>query len=208
MQPRLKSSKKWTNLPPDVATQIQNVFEKNFQKELGKARLVVEGRLYPQEILLRVGYAEPGRLVQNNFEISMDYVPEDENAALNTIHLCVDVAASLLTEHFDAEAQEEGALEIPAIWTKFPFEETEVWIQYTTENSTLEKQANEILGEWDDSLVHLEEDEEDEFDDSETGSDTETELDADDDSDSDAESDPEDGDSGPKGTGNPSGTPH
>lgn len=203
MQPRLKSSKKWTNLPPDVATQIQDVFEKNFQKELGKARLIVEGRLYPQEILLRVGYAEPGRLVQNNFEISMDYVPEDENAALNTIHLCVDVAASLLTEHFDAE--EEGQLEIPAIWTKFPFEETEVWIQYTTENSTLEKQANEILGEWDDSLVHLEEDdEEDQFDDSESEADVLTDVDAEDDSDT----DPEDDDSGSEGTGNRSGTLH
>ncbi len=205
MQPRLKSSKKWTNLPPDVATQIQDVFEKNFQKELGKARLIVEGRLYPQEILLRVGYAEPGRLVQNNFEISMDYVPEDESAALNTIHLCVDVAASLLTEHFDAE--EEGQLEIPAIWTKFPFEETEVWIQYTTENSTLEKQANEILGEWDDSLVHLEEDdEENEFDDSETEADVPPDADADTDDDSDT--DPEDDDSGSEGAGNPSGTLH
>ncbi len=205
MQPRLKSSKKWTNLPPDVATQIQDVFEKNFQKELGKARLIVEGRLYPQEILLRVGYAEPGRLVQNNFEISMDYVPEDENAALNTIHLCVDVAASLLTEHFDAE--EESQLEIPAIWTKFPFEETEVWIQYTTENSTLEKQANEILGEWDDSLVHLEEDdEENEFDDSESAADVALVADADTDDDSDT--DPDDDDSGSEGTGNPSGTLH
>ncbi len=207
MQPRLKSSKKWTHLPPDVATQIQDVFEKNFQKELGTARLIVEGRLYPQEILLRVGYAEPGRLVQNNFEISMDYIPENENAALNTIHLCVDVAASLLTEHFDAE--EDGELEIPAVWTKFPFEDTEVWIQYTTENSTLEKQANEILGEWDDSLVHLEEDEEDEFDDSQTEADLSEDSGVDeiDDAD-DSEIDPDDDDSGPEGTGNPSGTLH
>lgn len=175
MQPRLKSSTKWTKLPQDVATQIQNVFEQNFQKELGKARFIVEGRFYQNEILLRVGYAEPGRLVQNNFEISMDYDAQAENGALNILHLCVDVAASLLTEHFESD----GELEIPTIWTEFPFEDHKVWLQYTTENSTLEKQANEILGEWDDALIHEEEDEET-FDDSET--------------------DPDD-DSGPKGSG-------
>ena len=174
MQPRLKSSKKWTNLPQDVATQIQIVFEKNFQKELGGARLIVEGRLYPQEILLRVGYAEPGRLVQNNFEVSMDYVPEDENAALKTIHLCVDVAASLLTEHFESD----GELEIPTIWTEFPFEDYKVWLQFSTENTTLEKQANELLGELDDSLVHLEEDEEDDFDDADSDEDPEPDDDS------------------------------
>lgn len=161
MQPRLKSSTKWTSLPPDVASQIKLVFEQNFQKELGKARVIVEGRLYPQEILLRVGYAEPGRLSQNNFEISMDYLPDDENAALTTIHICVDVAASLLTEHFESDE----SLEMPTLWTEFPFEDHKVWLQFTTENTELEKKANELLGEWDDSLVQ-ELDDEDPDDDS------------------------------------------
>lgn len=161
MQPRLKSSTKWTNLPQDVASQIQNVFEQNFQKELGNARVIVEGRLYPQEIVLRVGYIEPGRLTQNNFEISMDYNPESENSALDTIHILVDVAASLLTEHFE---DNEGELEIPNIWTEFPFEEHKVWLQHSTENTSLEKQANELLGEWDDSLVQEISDEEAEED--------------------------------------------
>jgi hypothetical protein len=186
MQPRLKSSTKWTNLPLDVATQIKTVFEQNFQKELGKARVIVEGRLYPQEILLRVGHVEPGRLVQNNFEISMDYEAQSESSALNTIHLLVDVAASLLTEHFESE----GELEIPNIWTEFPFDDHKVWLQHTTENSSLEKQANELLGEWDDSLVQESEDDEaedSEFDDAE--------------SDVDDDSDPEDNDSDPMGSG-------
>ena len=189
MQPRLKSSTKWTNLPQDVAVQIQNVFEQNFQKELGKARVIVEGRLYPQEIVLRVGYVEPGRLMQNNFEISMDYDPESENSALDTIHILVDVAASLLTEHFE---DEEGELELPAIWTEFPFEDHKVWLQHTTENSTLEKQANELLGEWDDSLVkeadeesdegmdeEISEEEDEEFDDAESDADEEVDEDED-----------------------------
>lgn len=149
MHPRLKSSTKWTNLPQDVTSQIQKVFEQNFQKELGQSKIIVEGRLYPHEILLRVGYLEKGRLTQNNFEVSVDYHSENENSALENIHLCVDVAASLLTEHFEAE----GDLEIPTSWTEFPFEDKKVWLQFSTENTSLEKQANELLGEWDDSLV-------------------------------------------------------
>ncbi len=183
MQPRLQSSTKWTNLPPDVASQIKTVFEQNFQKELGNSQFIVEGRLYPQEILLRVGLAEPGRLQQNNFEISMDYQADDENAALSTIHICVDVAASLLTEHFESE----GTLEIPQIWTEFPFEDHKVWLQYSTENTILEKQANEFLGEWDDSLVQDEPDDA-AFDDSEilddSNDDTETSSEDDPDDDS------------------------
>lgn len=169
MQPRLKSSTKWTHLPQDVTLQIQNVFEQNFQKELGKARVLVEGRIYPQEILLRVGYLEPGRLIQNNFEVSVDYEPRNESSALQTIHLCVDVAASLLTEHFESE----GELELPNTWTAFPFENHQVWLQYTTENTSLEKQANELLGEWEDSLVHEHQTDEDsdEFDDSSSSDD-------------------------------------
>ncbi len=153
MQPRLKSSTKWTHLPTDVTSQIQSVFEQNFQKELKNSKVIVEGRLYPQEIVLRVGYLEAGRLTQHNFEVSVDYQSESENAALEKIHLCVDVAASLLTEHFEAG----GDLEIPGQWTEFPFEDQKVWLQSSTENSDLEKQANELLGDWDDSLVHEEE---------------------------------------------------
>jgi hypothetical protein len=165
MQPRLKSSTKSTTLPKEVTNQIKAVFEQNFQKELKGSQIIVEGRLYPQEILLRVGYLEKGRLTQNNFEISVDYKSEDENSALNTIHLCVDVAASLMTEFFEAE----GDLEIPASWTEFPFENHKVWLQFSTENTDLEKKANELLGEWDDSLVQDEESESDSDDDEGSG---------------------------------------
>lgn len=173
MQPRLKSSTKWTALPSEVATQIKNVFEENFQKELGQSRVIVEGRLYPQEILLRVGYAEPGRLSQNNFEISMDYQPENENAALSTIHVCVDVAASLLAEHFESASEIDSEIEFPRVWTEFPFDDFKVWLQFSSENSELEKKANEILGDWDDSMVQDEvaDDEADDNDDSGTNDD-------------------------------------
>jgi hypothetical protein len=157
MKPRLKSSTKWTNLPSEVSKQIQIVFEQNFQKELGKAQVIVEGRLYSEEILLRVGYLEEGRLKQNNFEVSLNYDPQSENSALSTIHTGVDVLASLMTEHFEEEG---GELEIPQIWTEFPFEDLTVWLRFTTENSNLEKKANELLGEWDDSMVKDSNDEE------------------------------------------------
>ncbi len=149
MQPRLKSSKKWTSLPQEVTEQIQEVFKQNFQKDLGKAQVVVEGRLYLEEIVLRVGYLEPGHLAQNNFEVSIDYSPESENAALETLHLCVDVAASLMMEYFENDRE----LDLPEKWAEFPFDNHKVWLQFSTVNSDLEKQANELLGEETDALL-------------------------------------------------------
>lgn len=149
MEPRLKSSVKWTQLPPDITAQIRDLFKQNFQKELANAEIVVDGRIYKQEILLRVGYLEKGRLVQNNFEISMEYKLTQQDSALNTLYICVDAAAALMADHFESD----GTLELPYSWAEYPFEGKKVWLQFSTTNTQLEKQANELLGEWNEGLV-------------------------------------------------------
>lgn len=155
MQPRLKSSTKWTKLPQDVTDQIRELFKQNFQKELQNAEVVVEGRIYKQEILLRVGYLEKGRLTQHNFEISMDYKLTKADSALSTLHVCIDAAGSLMAEFFESE----GEAELPLAWSEYPFEGKKVWLQYSTTNTALEKQANALLGEDEDALVQGEVDE-------------------------------------------------
>lgn len=154
MKPRLKSSKKWTPIPQDVVLQIQELFKENFQKELQNSKIIAEGRIYSEEILLRVGYLENGRLAQYNFEVSMPYKLTQEDSALTSLSLCVDAVGSLMAEHFeDPETQE-----LPYSWTESEFEGKKIWIQHSTENSELAKKANQLLGDEEDQLVYEDED--------------------------------------------------
>ena len=185
MQARLKSSTKWTQLPEDVTRQIHDLFQQNFQKELGKSQVLVEGRIYKEEILLRVGFLEPGRLAQMNFEVSMDYKLTAEDSAINTLGTCVDAVGSLMAEYFESQ----GEIELPLSWAEYPFEGKKVWLQHSTTNTSLEKQAQQLLGEDPEALVQ--------------GEDEQALIDNEDlvdEEDSDTEDDDDDGDGdGPRG---------
>ena len=99
MNPRLKNSKKWTSFPKEYLNQIEQAFRENFAKQLGNSKVIVEGRIYTDEVLLRVGILEKGRLKQSNIEASMEYSREKANA-VEKIHHCIDAAASMLAEYF------------------------------------------------------------------------------------------------------------
>ncbi|MDG0816545.1 hypothetical protein [Bdellovibrio svalbardensis] len=156
MNPRLKSSKKWTNFPKEYSDQIEAVFKENFAQFLDDAELVIEGRIYSEEIALRVGYHQSGRLAQANFEVSMNY-SQNEQDVLTRIHNCVDAAASMMLEYFD----NEGIVDFPYTWTEFPFQGKKLYLKYSTENSSLEAEANKLLGITEDSMVLEDEDSED-----------------------------------------------
>ena len=153
MTPRLKSSKKWTAFPKEYSNQIQTVFNENFAQYIDEGELLIEGRIYQEEIMLRVGYLEKGRLVQANFEVSINYSQEDHDA-VKRIHNCVDAAASMMMEYLE----NEGEVDFPYTWKEFPFQGKKLFLQFNTENSSLEDQANKLLGITDDSLFHDEED--------------------------------------------------
>jgi hypothetical protein len=141
MKPRLTSSKKWTPLPKDFLTQIEQVFSDAFAAQLVTGKLIVEGCIFPAEIVLRVGFLEKGRLKQDNFEISVDYSKEKQDA-VDRIHNCIDAAASMMNEFFESA----GDVDFPLHWKNFDFNGNIVWAQYTTENTTLEEEANALLG--------------------------------------------------------------
>ncbi|MEK2645581.1 hypothetical protein [Bdellovibrio sp. BCCA] len=156
MNPRLKSSKKWTAFPKEYSDQIQAVFKENFAQYLEEGELIIEGRIYTEEIMLRVGYLEKGRLAQANFEVSMNYSQDDADA-VKRIHNCVDAAASMMMEYFE----NDGEVDFPYTWKEYPFQGKKLYLQFSTENSSLEAQANKLLGVDDESLYH-DEDESDE----------------------------------------------
>lgn len=156
MEPRLKTSKKWTSFPKEYLQQIEAVFHENFAQFLPEGKLIIEGRIYPEEILFRAGYLEAGRLTQANFEFSAHYTAEDGHA-LRQIHLCVDAAGSLLLEYLTEEKKDE----YPLLWKEITFTDELVYFKFSTENSDLENEANKLLGLDPDVMVAEENDSED-----------------------------------------------
>jgi hypothetical protein len=70
--PRLSSSTKWTEVPEEFLAKVRKVFTDQFKAQATLGEFIVDGQIYPEEVLLRVGYVENGRLKQVNFEASMD----------------------------------------------------------------------------------------------------------------------------------------
>src|SRR6185312_3994816 len=155
MNPRLKTSKKWTGLPKEYVSQIQEVFQDSFAAQLKNAKLVIEGRIYPEEVLLRVGILEKGRLAQANFEVSVSYGTGKQDA-VERIHDSIDAAASMMAEYFE----KDGEVDFPYVWKEYEFNGRKLHLQFNTENSDLEAQANALLGADADELIQedLEED--------------------------------------------------
>lgn len=158
MKPRLKSSKKWTAFPTEYADQIKAVFVENFSEKLIETNLKVEGRIFPEEITLRIALQFKKQLAGANFEVSTNYNPLEENDAVEKIHLCVDAAAAMMTEYYDNPDETD----FPRTWKEVLFGKAKLYVQFSTENTDLEAEANRLLGLSEDSM--LQEDDENDMD--------------------------------------------
>ena len=141
MNPRKKESKKWTAIPAELAKQIKTVFEESFSANLTGKTLKVEGRIYPTEILMRIGINSKGELRFQNFEVSVDHSAEKQDT-IQKITIAVDAIASLMVDYFEKEEEHE----MPFVWQEYPFEGLQLWLQYSSTNSELEAAANKLLG--------------------------------------------------------------
>ena len=157
MIPRLKTSKKWTHFPKEYIAQIEEAFRQTFVDSLKNAQIVIEGRIYAEEILLRVGFLEQGRLVQSNFEVSMGYNPLGSESIINSVHASIDAAASMMQEYIETT----GEIDFPYSWKEHEFDNKKLFIQYSTTNTSLEAQADALLGSSieDEDQLMLEQDE-------------------------------------------------
>lgn len=153
MNPRKKESKKWSTLPPELAAQIKKVFDESFKSHLVGKTLKVEGRIYPSEVLMRVGINNKGELRYNNFEVSLDHSPEKQNT-VQQIHVAVDAIASLMADYFENEEEHE----MPLVWAEYPFDNQKIWLQYSSVNPDLEAEANKLLGLDEEALLNEEDD--------------------------------------------------
>lgn len=145
MTPRHPTSKNWTALPQEFREKAALVFGQNFKEESKTGEFFIEGRIYPSEILMRAGYIEPGRLKQTNFEVSMDHSPSEK--AMDKLFLGIDVLGSVFETHFEHLREEEiDDVEYPLSWEEFDFDDSKVYLRFSTANTRLEDEANRLLG--------------------------------------------------------------
>lgn len=145
MTPRLTTSKQWSNIPQEFREKAGLVFKQNFVNEVKAGDFRIDGRIYKNEIVLRGSYIEKGRLKQTNFEVSMDHSPDQK--AMDKLFLGIDVLGSVFETHFDhLMEEEEDDIEYPLFWEEHEFDDTKVFLRYSTENTDLEEAANRILG--------------------------------------------------------------
>lgn len=148
MEPRLESSKKWTSLPEELLEQVKSVLVETFDKEAKKGEFVVSGRIYPEELIVRIGYIEDGCITQANGEVSITYDPKKDNIH-KLIGTAVDCAGGLIEIYFENPEED-----FPREWQEHTFDKQQLFLKFTTVNEELEKKADEILGQIDlDALV-------------------------------------------------------
>jgi len=151
MSPRRPESKNWTGLPEEFRTRAKSVFEQNFKDEAEKGVFMIDGRIYPREILLRVGFRPHGRLKQTNFEVSMDHSPDQR--AMEKLFIGIDALGAVFETHFEHENEgETDEVDYPLMWQEFDFEETPLHLRFSTTNTDLEAEADRLLGLSDESL--------------------------------------------------------
>lgn len=152
MEPRLKTSTQWTPFPEELLQQIIEVTEDHFSDyEIGDRQFIAEGRIYPTEIVLRIGLmAAKGELRQDNFEASLEYSVEKDKP-VEQIHILVDFLAETWAEFLEDAPDREV---LPLLWTEQFFEKKPIYIRYTSENSDLEKMANSLLAKDEKKLVY------------------------------------------------------
>ena len=163
LTPRLANSKQWTELPPDLAASVKKVFEDQFVHEASQGEFFVEGRIYSEEFVIRLGYLQRGRLAQINFEASMDLFKSsgetvnaqstpEESKTMARFYTSVDALGSLMEEYFDLAEGED--VDVPLRWKAYDFEGEIVFLQRSTVNTRLEDEADRILGIAEKRLVH------------------------------------------------------
>lgn len=140
MEPRLESSTKSTPLPADAVKPVIEAIKSNFKAQLKGRDVVVEGHIYLEEITVRIGLIEKGSIKPTNFDASINHSPKKKDA-MNKLYLALDALGSMVQQYFDAD----GDIELPKEWHEFQLEGDSVFLKTSSDNSSLEDQANKIL---------------------------------------------------------------
>ena len=144
ISPRKPTSieKKSSPIPKDLTSLISESFQESFEKELRNREVLVTGKIYSEEIVVRVGLHEPGHIRQMNFEASIDF-QHGRTDSVGQIHACVDAISTMLAEYLTSIEE----IVFPLTWAPYKFENQEIFLMTSTENFDLEAQADALLAQ-------------------------------------------------------------
>lgn len=153
MNPKLSTSIQWTHLPSEFLEQVHASLLKLWPAIPENLSLIVEGWVFPEELVVRIGFLEKGRLTQANFEISKEISKKQK--IMDQVEICFDAAFTSANEYLTA-GESANPHVYPRIWKELTHKGNPLWFQFSTENSELEKQANQLLGA-ENSLMNFDE---------------------------------------------------
>ena len=79
MKPRNTNSKKWTPFPKDFLVEIKKALGANFPDQATNGEFIADGRIFSNEVLVRLGHLPKGLISQANAELSITYDAKKEN---------------------------------------------------------------------------------------------------------------------------------
>ena len=133
-------------MPRDYVNQVRDLVQKAYAAQMENGEVIVEGRIYPEEMLLRIGFLEHGRLRQANFEASIEYNPES-GRAMDALSICVDALGTMMDVYFANQSEESESVQFPIHWKAFNITSGNVFLRFSTVNTKLEAMADELLGQ-------------------------------------------------------------
>lgn len=140
MDPRRNTSIKWVPLPQEYCSLTRDVFDNHFKDKIEEAELIVEGRIYREELIVRLGFLRKNTIRQINFEASVDFNAEKDNA-FELLNFLMDPLASMLEDFLSTKD-----VDFPPLWQSFKYKNKEIFLQYSAINSKLESEADRLLG--------------------------------------------------------------
>lgn len=149
---RKRQTKRPTALPKEFLKTVSDLFHKQFKSKLGGSTFLVNGNLYPEELVLCVSLSHPKTLQSASMHISNSLaknVAENPEKVTEQLKSMVDVAASWFSQCFSAGSGLESVLEemkdAVTTWQEFEWEEQQLFVLLNRTNYTLERAADDFL---------------------------------------------------------------
>lgn len=156
VEPRKSSSTKWSVFPKELCDIIESVIRQEVSDISDDTKVIVEGRIYAEEILLRIGYLPQEGLRQHNFESAIDY-QATKVRTIDKVQVLLEGSLSMMQDFIKADESAEEA-DVPYLWKEFDVHSEKgverIALKYSTYNSKLEAEANRLLGEDIEALIY------------------------------------------------------
>jgi hypothetical protein len=154
IEPKNTNNEAFTKLPTELLEAIIEVFEESFEEPAQNGKFMSFGQVHAGEMVLRVGYLKEGSIAQINFDTSNE-VSGSEAQIIASLEEMVAATKELFLDYFKNKNLDSFSYH----WNPLTASKKsgQVYYKMDSTNTSLEEQANALLGEEDseqnDSLI-------------------------------------------------------